>query len=123
MNVCFLLDENLSPTLLNQPFGYALGDISTPTPEMPARCKILVEKRQSETLTPGEHEKLLQLTERFEALNAQRMEAHVALARLLILFNYRILCYTYHVWKGCKEVSNDGRFRSHYYVCAIYANS
>jgi hypothetical protein len=29
---------------------------------------MLVEKRQSETLTPGEHEKLLQLTERFEAL-------------------------------------------------------
>jgi hypothetical protein len=63
---------------------------STPTPEMQARCKILVAKRQSETLTPGEHEKLLQLNERFEALNAQRMEALVALARLRILFNYRI---------------------------------
>jgi hypothetical protein len=41
---------------------------------MPAWCEILVEKRQRETLTPGEHEKLLQLTERFEALNVQRIE-------------------------------------------------
>jgi integrase len=55
---------------------------SIPTPEMQGRCEILMEKRQAETLTPDEYEELLQLTEHFEALNAQRLEALVALARL-----------------------------------------
>ena len=55
---------------------------STPTPEMQARCEVLIEKRQAETLTPGEYEELLQLTEHFETLNTQRLEALVALARL-----------------------------------------
>jgi hypothetical protein len=55
---------------------------SAPTPEMQARSLALVAKRQAETLTPDEYEELLRLTEDFEVLNAQRLEALVALARL-----------------------------------------
>ena len=55
---------------------------SAPTPEMQERCKVLVVKRQAETLTPDEYEELLRLTEAFEVLNVQRLEALVELARL-----------------------------------------
>ena len=55
---------------------------SASTPEMQERCKVLVAKRQTETLTPDEYEELLRLTEAFEALNTQRLEALVELARL-----------------------------------------
>ncbi len=42
----------------------------------------LIKKRQAETLTPDEHEELLQLTAEVEAREARRAEALAELARL-----------------------------------------
>lgn len=53
-----------------------------PTPDMQERSKILIAKRQAETLTPDEYEELQQLTAKFEALNVQRLELLVELAQL-----------------------------------------
>jgi hypothetical protein len=42
----------------------------------------LIEKRQTETLTPDEHETLIEISDRIEELNARRMEHLAELARL-----------------------------------------
>jgi hypothetical protein len=47
-----------------------------------ARCDALVAKRQEETLTPGEHEELIRLTDQLDELNVQRLEHLAELARL-----------------------------------------
>jgi len=55
---------------------------SAPTFEMQTRCALLVAKRQAEMLTPAEYEELLALTEHFETLNTQRLDALAQLARV-----------------------------------------
>ncbi|MGA9351908.1 MAG: STAS/SEC14 domain-containing protein [Anaerolineae bacterium] len=47
-----------------------------------ARCDALVAKRQEETLTPGEREELMHLTDQLGELNVQRLEYLAELARL-----------------------------------------
>ncbi|HYH47567.1 MAG TPA: STAS/SEC14 domain-containing protein [Thermoanaerobaculia bacterium] len=46
------------------------------------RYEELMERRRRETLTPAEHQELLQLTEEAERLQAERVEALAELARL-----------------------------------------
>jgi hypothetical protein len=43
-------------------------------PDLQQRCDALIAKRQSETLTPGEYDELLRLTDQVEKLDAKRME-------------------------------------------------
>ncbi|PZV11782.1 MAG: hypothetical protein DCF22_13805 [Leptolyngbya sp.] len=52
---------------------------STPTWEQYHR---LIAKRQTETLTPEEHEQLIQLSDRLEKLNVVRIQALIQLAAL-----------------------------------------
>lgn len=47
-----------------------------------ARCDALVAKRQEETLTPGEREELIHLTDQLGELNVHRLEYLAELARL-----------------------------------------
>ena len=47
-----------------------------------ARCDELVAIRQAETLTPGEREELIHLTDQLEELNVHRLEYLAELARL-----------------------------------------
>jgi len=46
------------------------------------RCDELTAKRQAETLTPGEHEELIRLTDQFSELNVQCLEYLTELAHL-----------------------------------------
>ena len=47
-----------------------------------ARCDALVAKRREETLTPGEREELMHLTDQLGELNVHRLEYLAELARL-----------------------------------------
>jgi hypothetical protein len=47
-----------------------------------ARYQDLIEKRLAETLTPAEHQELLQMTAQVEAMNVKRIESLAGLARL-----------------------------------------
>ncbi len=68
-----LLAQRRAPVLTHSEAELLLKiNQSVPDPEMQKRCDGLIAKRQAGTLTPDEHEELLQLTERFEALNVQR---------------------------------------------------
>lgn len=51
-------------------------------PETWQHYNTLIEKRQSETLTPDEHATLIGISDRIEELNARRMEYLAELARL-----------------------------------------
>jgi hypothetical protein len=50
--------------------------------ETRARYYALIDKRDAETLTPGEYEELLRLTDEAEEWNVRRVEALVELAQL-----------------------------------------
>ena len=52
------------------------------SPELEARYKSLVLKRDSESLTPAEYEELLSFSNQIEGLEVQRLEALVRLAKL-----------------------------------------
>lgn len=47
-----------------------------------AEYHTLIEKRQAEALKPGEHARLIETSDRIEALNVQRMQALIKLAEL-----------------------------------------
>ena len=53
-----------------------------PSPESHHRYQILAQKRDGETLTEGEHQELIQLSDRMELLGAQRIQALAQLADL-----------------------------------------
>jgi hypothetical protein len=50
------------------------------SPETWQQYELLIAKRQSETLTPDEHQMLIAISDRLEKANARRMEALIALA-------------------------------------------
>jgi len=50
--------------------------------DLQVRCDELTAKRQAETLTPGEHEELVRLTDQLGELNGQRLEYLTELAHL-----------------------------------------
>lgn len=52
------------------------------TPEVQRRYDQLIAKRRAESLTPDEHEELLQLTDQIENIEARQMEHLAELARL-----------------------------------------
>ncbi|HEY52605.1 MAG TPA: STAS/SEC14 domain-containing protein [Caldilineae bacterium] len=55
---------------------------TAPPLDLQARYDELAAKRQAETLTPGEHEELMHLTDQLDELNVHRLEYLAELARL-----------------------------------------
>ncbi|MFN8487792.1 MAG: hypothetical protein U0350_09390 [Caldilineaceae bacterium] len=51
-------------------------------PEQQLRYEELIEKRLAETLTPAEHQELMQLNQRLEQLNVTRVKSLISLAQL-----------------------------------------
>jgi hypothetical protein len=51
-------------------------------PVLHHKLSILIQKRDAETLTPDEHQDLIQLTQQVEALNVDRITHLAALAKL-----------------------------------------